>query len=219
MCPTGNNSLTMKKYAAEWGIDTSHFDPAAVRRDALARSWKTPRPLAEVMVAESTYSRGHLKRRLFDEGLKQRACEICGQDENWRGSRMALILDHINGVRNDHRLENLRIICPNCAATLDTHCGRKNRVAARACLHCGEEFMPRRPAQRYCSSACGSRWDRRGRPIPGARRVARPPYEQLMAEIEATSYSAVGRKYGVSDNAIRKWVRAFEREREEGEAG
>ena len=40
----------------------------------------------------------------------------------------------------------------------------------------------------------------------------RPPYEQLLAEIAATSWSAVGRKYGVSDNAIRKWVRAYERE-------
>jgi transposase-like protein len=44
--------------------------------------------------------------------------------------------------------------------------------------------------------------------------VSRPPYEQLLAEIEATSYVAVGRKYGVSDNAVRKWVRFYERERE-----
>ena len=41
---------------------------------------------------------------------------------------MGLILDHINGVRDDNRLENLRIVCPNCAATLETHCGRKNRL-------------------------------------------------------------------------------------------
>ena len=46
------------------------------------------------------------------------------------------------------------------------------------------------------------------------RSEERPPYEQLLREIEATSYVAVGRKYGVSDNAIRKWVRAYERERE-----
>ena len=45
------------------------------------------------------------------------------------------------------------------------------------------------------------------------RRVERPPYDQLMREIAETGYSAVGRKYGVSDNAIRKWVRAYERER------
>lgn len=53
-----------------------------------------------------------------------------------------------------------------------------------------------------------------GRPNPGGRKVERPPYERLLEEIEATSYLAVGRKYGVSDNAVRKWVRWYERQRE-----
>ncbi|HET8639686.1 MAG TPA: hypothetical protein VFL89_05495 [Solirubrobacterales bacterium] len=55
------------------------------------------------------------------------------------------------------------------------------------------------------------------------RRCNRPPYEQLLAEIQSTSYVAVGRKYGVSDNAVRKWVRFYERQMEreaaEREAG
>ena len=49
---------------------------------------------------------------------------------------------------------------------------------------------------------------------PGSRKVARPPYEQLLEEIEATSYLAVGRRYGVSDNAVRKWVAWYERQAE-----
>ena len=49
------------------------------------------------------------------------------------------------------------------------------------------------------------------------RRVERPPYDALVAEIAATSYSAVGRRYGVSDNAIRKWVRQYEKERAGGD--
>lgn len=56
--------------------------------------------------------------------MKQPICEKCGQDENWYGEHMSLILDHINGVNDDHRLENLRIVCPNCNATLPTHCGK-----------------------------------------------------------------------------------------------
>ena len=44
------------------------------------------------------------------------------------------------------------------------------------------------------------------------RKVERPPYEKLLEEIETTSYLAIGRKYGVSDNAVRKWVRFYERQ-------
>jgi hypothetical protein len=137
---------------------------------------------------------------------------------------MALILDHINGVPDDNRLENLRIVCPNCAATLETHCARKNRLPPvyRDCKRCRQPFVVRRPEHRYCSRECGSRWDRLeaaalgagqlGMPKPGFRRVERPSYEELLREIEETSYLAVGRKYGVSDNAVRKWVRFYERQ-------
>ena len=57
-----------------------------------------------------------------------------------------------------------------------------------------------------------------GKPNPASRKVERPPCEQLFAEIEATSYLAVGRKYGVSDNAVRKWVRFYERQIEREKA-
>lgn len=209
MRPAGGNHEVLKTWLERWGIPTSHFDSDAVRR--LPR--REPKALSEVMVEGSTYSRSTLKRRLFDEGLKQRRCEQCGQDEDWRGGRMALILDHINGVPDDHRLENLRILCPNCAACLDTHCGRKNaqRPVPTPCERCGQTFVPRYRRQRFCSRYCGTRWDRSGRPLLGARRVQRPSRKVLLQELEATSYSAVGRKYGVSDNAIRKWVRAYER--------
>lgn len=132
---------------------------------------------------------------------------------------MSLILDHVNGVHDDNRFSNLRIVCPNCNATLPTHCGRNlERLLTLRCVRCDVEFKPKTGSQRFCSRACGQRHERSGRAKPGARRVERPSHEELLAEIAATSWSAVGRKYGVSDNAIRKWVRVEERAREVAQA-
>jgi hypothetical protein len=136
-CPTGGNPATLRAWAARWGIPTDHFESPDAMLARIGRRRKMP--IEEILVQGSTYNRSSLKARLYDEGLKQPVCELCGQDEIWRGRRMGLILDHISGVRDDNRLENLRIICPNCAATLDTHCGRKhpNNLAPRSCLRCG----------------------------------------------------------------------------------
>jgi HNH endonuclease len=206
LCPSGGNWKTLRRYAEDRGISTAHFDPYASSRGPRPRI-----PLEEILVRDSSYSRNHLKERLYEAGLKRPICEMCGQGPEWQGRRLGLILDHVNGVRDDNRIENLRIVCPNCAATLETHCGRKNRLAPRRCSRCGAEYQPRYARQQYCSRACGIRHPRTSGLRPSAWKVPRPPYDDLLREIAAHGWSAVGRKYGVSDNAVRKWVRAYER--------
>jgi hypothetical protein len=213
MRPAGGNHLTLKKYVALWRIPTDHFDPLLAQRQALGR--RVIKPLEEILVADSTYSRGSLKKRLYAAGLKKRACELCGQPELWRGRRMALILDHVNGIATDNRLENLRIVCPNCAATFDTHCGRNLRlISERMCDACQKAYRPSNGDQRFCSKFCGIHHERPHLrvPRPETRKVPRPTYEQLKADLAHMSWVAVARKYGVSDNAVRKWMRWYERD-------
>jgi len=122
----GGNYKTFHKYIDKFGISTSHFESKnEVYKRTLGEATKRVKiPLEKILVEDSTYSRGHLKKRLYKEGLKERKCEMCSQGEEWMGRKMSLILDHINGIHNDNRIENLRIVCPNCNATLDTHCGK-----------------------------------------------------------------------------------------------
>jgi hypothetical protein len=124
MRPAGGNHRTIRRYVEDvWRIPTDHFNPNAARRPIR----RDPIPLSEVLVTGSTYQRRALKERLFQAGIKARRCELCGQGELWHGRRMSLILDHVNGIADDNRLFNLRIVCANCNATLDTHCGRNLR--------------------------------------------------------------------------------------------
>lgn len=203
LCTTGGNHQTIKKYCQSWGISTEHFLSQS-ERIRLQQLPTKAIPLDQVLVENSTYSRSRLKERLFKEGLKKPVCELCGQDESWHGKKMSLILDHKNGVRDDCRLSNLRIVCPNCEATLPTHCGKRSKGH---CQNCQQQI----PAgKKYCSHACYVS-SNNNRPHPERRKAKRPPYKKLLKEIKELGFSATGRKYGVSDNAVRKWVRSYER--------
>lgn len=72
-----------------------------------------------------TFQTFKLKHRLYAQGYKKNICEICGIDE-WLGKSIECELDHINGISNDHRLVNLRIICPNCHS--QTHTFRAKNI-------------------------------------------------------------------------------------------
>lgn len=112
------NRQTIKKYIKIYNCDISHF------RNGISKP-SNKKKLSDILVENSTYIHtSNLKDRLYKEGLKERKCELCGQTEEWNGKYMSLILDHINGVHDDNRIENLRIVCPNCNATLDTHGGK-----------------------------------------------------------------------------------------------
>lgn len=123
------NSGTMwsrlKKLLAEQQISVSHFGKRQQERRRLSRRIYD---LNEILVQDSKYENiGRLKRRLVAEAILDYQCEICGNAGQWNGRPLSLQLDHRNGVPNDHRIQNLRFLCPNCHSQTDTYSGR-NRM-------------------------------------------------------------------------------------------
>lgn len=83
----------------------------------------------DIFVESSFYNIGHnLKRRILASGLKKYECEECGNSGEWNNKVLVLQLDHINGIYNDNRVENLRFLCPNCHSQTETFSGKNMRV-------------------------------------------------------------------------------------------
>jgi 5-methylcytosine-specific restriction endonuclease McrA len=128
---TGGNYVSVRRHVTRLGLSTDHF---------LGNRWNIgvspglpPIPLTEILVENSAYTnRDRMKRRLLREGMLANRCYECGLTD-WRGKPISLQLEHRNGRNNDHRLENLELLCPNCHSQTLTFAGRNvGRVAKQA---------------------------------------------------------------------------------------
>lgn len=156
-------------------------------------------PLEDVLVENSTYTTSsRLKARLLKAGRLKEECSSCGNGPEWNGKPLSLQLDHINGINNDNRIENLRILCPNCHSQTDTYSGKNAKK------------LEDEKVKHFCK--CGAKVHRRGiscHPCTHGKGQYPVSKEVLLAFRETLTWNEIGKLHDVSGNAVRKWAKAY----------
>lgn len=214
----GGNYRTIKSYIKKLQLDMSHFMGQAHMKNKTHNNLPL-KPLKEILIDGCQYNTTKLKKRLLDAGFLEKKCymEGCFITELWNSKPIVLRLDHINGKYDDNRIENLRLLCPNCDSQTDTYCGKNKRFKKNYAENFTKVKKPkkRKPTiptgvcpvcdnlvygTKHCGYVCS---------FKGIRKVPRPTKDELILLIEKMPYTKIGEKFGVSDNAVRKWAKKY----------
>ena len=126
---TAGSATRFRKFLDDKQIDYSHWTGQLWSKGKTClddnRLRKT-KDISEIFTENSNASSHYVRKLILKRELKQYACEECGITGEWNNKPINLQLDHINGNRKDHRLENLRWLCPNCHSQTDTFCARNS---------------------------------------------------------------------------------------------
>ena len=210
---SGDSYKVIRNYIIKNNIDISHFDPYKNNR---IPSSSRSKPIDFWLQSGTTIHSVHLKEKLYESGLKEKKCELCGQGEEWNGRHMSLILDHINGINDDNRIQNLRIVCPNCNATLDTHCGKnkkRRKMVALSDLQRHQKYIDREMKKCECGSLIykNSNFCKKCYDINQRKVKERPSLKNLLDDRRTLGLEGTGRKYGVTGNCIKKWIKIYQK--------
>ena len=192
----GNNINTLKKRIMLDGFDTSLLDVNRKESQDKHRAvlfLKNEKPFEEVFKDDSLANPSIVRKKLKKYKLLEYKCVLCGNIGEHLNKPLTLQMDHINGKNNDHRLENLRWLCPNCHCQTDTHSGKKK---PRLCK-CGERIITKRA--RKCKKCKSDNLLHNSKP-----KIVWPSDEELSKLVNTVPMIRIAKLLGVSDNAIRK---------------
>lgn len=123
---TGGTVSRLNKLIRFLQLDTTHWTGQLWNKgkSSLDDNRLRKKPVDQIFADNSNASASYVRKLVLTKNLIEYKCESCNLIDNWNGKRLNLQLDHINGKRNDHRLENLRWLCPNCHSQTETFCAR-----------------------------------------------------------------------------------------------
>lgn len=198
--PSGDTIKYLKQKLKDY--DTKHF---------CNKKTVVKRTVENTFIKDSTASQITVRKMYKKNQYTPYICSICGQKPVWQNKDLTLILDHINGVNNDNRLDNLRWVCPNCNQQLETtgskNPQRKTFTKKYYCVDCGKEISKGSVRCINCSAK------NKTTPIEEMP-VSRDSLKNL---IRTKPFTQIGKIYNVTDNAIRKWCDKFSLPRKKSE--
>ena len=195
------NYDTFHRLVKKLNVDTSHFTLKSNPNKIIIK-----RGIEEYLVKNCNYhiNSSSLRKRLVKEGFLEYKCSCCGITE-WLGKNIILQLDHIDGNHFNNELSNLRILCPNCHVQTETYCKNHGSRTYKKCPDCDIKISKKSERCIKCSGKTKSI-------NHFLLRSNCPSKEDLMNDniTFKGNFRAIGEKYGVSDNSIKKWFKRYD---------
>lgn len=199
----GSTYTTIKNTAEILGLSDEHHTGRGWNK-GLKLNRKDKVPIEDLLILNGKASSSTLRRRLLKEGLLEKKCyaPFCPNPiktiDGLTGKEVdtPLTLDHINGINNDHRIENLRFICANCDRMNPTFC------RGSAGILVSESKLVEDKENKYVDKS-----KNRSKSRQQKTKIVWPTTEELIKQLETKSYLQLGKELGVSDNAIRKRIK------------
>lgn len=206
--PQGGNYRVINKFITKFNLDISHFTGKIWNKNKIIGS---KRPIGDYLSNSVSITSHKLKQRLIKENIKEHKCENCGGTE-WLNKPIPLELNHIDGNHENNNLSNLNLLCPNCHALTSNYRGlNKKSNKKKDGVDDIKAYKLQNKKQKFCSCGKGmgekssicKECNNKNRPT----KITWPPIEVLVEMISKSSFLAVGKQLGISDNAIRKHIK------------